>query len=443
MTFEATAPNSSLPPGPGGPRLLQTTRFLLQPTRFLKHNAARFGDYFTVHLPERTIIISSDPEAVKAAFTGPSDELLAGVGNNVLLPILGQGSLLLLDGPEHLRQRKLLLPAFHGERIQAFGELIAEATTRHVSRWPLGHSFAAQPSMQAITLEVIMRAVFGVRDRDEARRMAAPLGALLNELSSRRRLLALQLGDSSNPRPGSAWARMRRLTSLADAVIYEQIRARRQRPGDTNDVLGLLLAATDEHGQELSDRELRDELMTMLLAGHETTATALAWSLELLSRHPDVFDQLAAEDADPAAAGTYLEAVVNESLRLRPVVPAVARYLKTPQRIGPWSLPAGVHLTPSIYLVHRRPDLYPDPERFDPERFLGKRPGGYEWIPFGGGIRRCLGAAFALYEMRVILKTIVDNTLLAPRRRPEATTRRAIVFAPAHGGRISLVARNV
>ena len=288
-----------------------------------------------------------------------------------------------------------------------------------------------------------MRAVFGVTDDARRERISRPLRRLLDMLASRRRvlMLALTLGRSG---PRSPWGRFIALRREADELLYEEIRARRADPkGDEGeDIFSLLLAARDEDGEPLTDSELRDELMTLLVAGHETTATALAWALERLTRTPAVLDRLLAERRE--GLDEYLGAVVKETLRLRPVVPAVVRRLQAPMTFGPWDLPAGVHIAPSIYLMHRRPDIYAEPLAFRPERFLGDDPPGtYEWIPFGGGVRRCLGASFAMFEMQVVLAAVLDSVRLRPAspRTSESVTRRAITFAPSRGGRIGVGAR--
>ncbi|HEY6781210.1 MAG TPA: cytochrome P450 [Thermoleophilaceae bacterium] len=431
---------AALPPGPTQPSPLLAARFMLQPTRFLEANASRYGDAFTVQLSkDRTVVITSDPDTVKRVFTGDPEQLLAGVGNVVLKPLLGPRSVLLLDGPEHLRQRRLMLPSFHGERMRTYGEAMRDAAERHVNRWPIGSSFPTQPSMQAITLEVILRAVFGVRDDREVERLATPLRRMLDATASQARLVLLQLTKSEGASPRSPWGRFRALMAPADAVVSEQIQARRDDPqaAERDDVLSLLLAARDEDGQPLTDAELRDELMTLLLAGHETTATALSWTLERIVRHPEVLERLVAEQRD--GGDEYLDAVIKETLRLRPVVPGVVRYLTAPFQVKEWELPAGVNVAPSIYLLHRRADLYPNPLAFQPERFLDAKPGTYEWIPFGGGVRRCLGASFALYEMKIVLSTILARAKLQPvQSRDERTTRRAITYTPARGGRIQV-----
>ena len=379
---------------------------------------------------------------IKQVFTSDPTKLLAGVGNEVLRPLLGPRSVLTLDEPEHMRQRKLLLPPFHGDRMKLYGEVIADAARREIERWPVGEPFAVQGSMQAITLEVIMRAVFGVRDdRERLAQIAEPLRRLLDSMADTGRLFTLQVASSKRNGPLSPWRHFRKtLLHPASDALYEEIRAHRADPdvADRDDILSLLLSARDEDGEGLTDSELRDELMTLLLAGHETTATALSWTLERLIRHPDVLARLT-EEARAGAGDEYMDAVIKESLRLRPVVPAVARYLTEPTKLGDRVLPAGVHITPSIYLTHHNPDIYPDPHSFRPERFLERPAGTYEWIPFGGGTRRCLGATFALFEMRIVLSEVLRSFDLATTSAPsERIARRAITFSPRRGGRVQL-----
>jgi cytochrome P450 len=292
--------------------------------------------------------------------------------------------------------------------------------------------------MQAITLEVILRTVFGISDARRLEELGAPLRRILDSLGSAAWLLALQFTSSQNPRPRTPWGRVKALRAAADRILLDEISARRATGDEDDSILSLLLAARDEDDQPLTDDELRDELMTLLVAGHETTATALAWTLERLVRHPDVLARLYEEHAAGGdAGGEYLDAVIKETLRLRPVVPAVVRLLRAPVELGGWELPEGVHIGPSIYLLHRRPDIYPSPDEFRPERFLERPAGTYEWIPFGGGIRRCLGASFALYEMRVVLQTILDRVQLsASADAPERIVRRAVTFTPSDGGRV-------
>lgn len=445
--MEPVADLDELPLGPRGPRALTAARFLLRGPAFLDACRRRYGDLFTIQLSAaRTVVITADPDVAKQVFTGDPDDLHAGAGNVVLKPLLGPRSVLLLDGPEHLRQRRLLLPPFHGDRMRAYGEAMTEIAERHVAQWPVGRDFPVHRSTQAITFEVILRTVFGLDDAAQVERFGAPLRRLLDATDNPLRLLALQFTSSERGGPRSPWGRVRAMMAPADALIHEQIRERRaaadaEGRSDREDILSLLLAARDEDGRPLTDAELRDELMTLLAAGHETTATALAWTLERLVRHPDVLARARAE-VEEDGGGEYLDAVIKETLRLRPVVPGVVRKLMRPQAFGGWDLPAGVHIAPSIYLIHRRADVYPDPLAFRPERFLERTPSTYEWLPFGGGIRRCLGASFALYEMRIVLATILRHVELAPRSAAgERVRRRFVTFTPARGGRVRVAGK--
>jgi cytochrome P450 len=435
-----------LPPGPTGPGPLIFANFLLRPGGFLESAREKYGTPFTFNLSaNRTVVITDDPTIIKQVFTGDPTKLLAGVGNEVLRPLLGPRSVLTLDEPEHMRQRKLLLPPFHGDRMKLYDEVITEAARRQIERWPTGKPFAVQPSMQAITLEVIMRAVFGIR-RDGPRfdEIAEPLRRLLDSMADLRRLFVLQVASSKRNGRFSPWRKFREELLLpARAVLHDEIQAHRTAGGleKREDILSLLLSARDEDGQALTDSELVDELMTLLLAGHETTATALSWTLERLVRHPETLARLT-EEARAGEGDEYLDAVIKESLRLRPVVPAVARYLTEPTELGDRVLPAGVHITPSIYLTHYNPEIYPEPHVFRPERFIEKPAGTYEWIPFGGGTRRCLGATFALFEMRIVLAEILrELDVSTTGEKSERIARRAITFSPSGGGRIQVARR--
>lgn len=427
-----------LPPRPRLSRAMMSAGFVLRPTEFFDACRRTTGDYFTLRpAPGRTLVITADPDAVRKVFRGDPARLLAGEANIILAPLLGPRSVLLLDGVEHMRQRRLLLPPFHGEHLVGFSRTIREAARWHIAGWPRHGAFPAMQSMQAITLEVIMRVVFGVEDPRRGERLAEALRRQLKLLSSRLAVLGLMLtADGAGHGRGPLWREIHQARDQADRLIYEQIaRARAGMRRQGGDVLSMLLAARDEHGRPLSDAELRDELVTLLIAGHETTATALAWALERITREPRVLERLQQDPADER----YLDAVIRETLRLRPVVPAVARRLAAPMRFGEWLLPAGVHIAPSIYLLHRRGDLYEQPLRFIPERFLERSPGTYEWIPFGGGVRRCLGASFALMEMRVVLGEILGSVRLrASAGGGEGVLRRGVTFAPARGGRIAL-----
>jgi len=420
------------------PGLLQSFGLLTRPLPFLQRCRRRYGDVFTIRAaPYGTMVYLADPALVKTVFTGSPETFHTGEVRAVLAPVLGHHSLLLLDEDEHLAHRRLLLPPFHGERMRDYGAMMEEVAERRIAAWPADREFPSLPSMQAITLEVIMRAVFGFDDAERRERIGGPLRRLLDMVASRPRVLAMALTAGRNGTL-SPWRRFAAQRERADVLLHEEIAARRRDPDGAagDDIFSLLLAARDPDGRPLSDSELRDELMTLLLAGHETTATALAWTFERLTREPAVLDRLIAAEA--AGDDDYLDAVIKETLRLRPVVPAVVRRLQGPMEIGGWELDAGVNIAPSIYLLHRHPDLYPAPLEYRPERFLDDPPGTYEWIPFGGGVRRCLGASFAVFEMKIVIRAVLAARRLRPRpgARPEGVTRRAITFAPTRGGRI-------
>jgi cytochrome P450 family 135 len=424
-----------LPPGPRAPRAFQTARWIARPVAFLEDAQRRFGDMFTLKIAnEGTWVFISDPDAVKQVFTGDPRLLHAGEANIVLLPVLGSHSVLLLDDDAHMAQRKLMLPPFHGERMRGYEQTMAEVAARELERWPTGEPAAAWPAMQAITLEVIMRTVFGVQESERLERLGDALRDLLAFASRPARMASLAV---FGPRRVAELGLVRSVVEPADELIYEEIRARRGAPdlAERDDVLSLLLQARHDDGTEMSDRELRDELMTLLMAGHETSATALAWALDALSHHPHALARLR-EEVD-SGEEDYLDAVVKETLRLRPVIALVLRRLLEPMEIGGRVLPAGVNVAPCIYLLHRRADVYDEPRAFRPERFLEKPPGTYTWIPFGGGVRRCLGASFAQFEMKVVLRELVSRLdIRAARAEPERRVRRAIVFAPRRGGEI-------
>jgi cytochrome P450 family 135 len=397
--------------------------------------ARRYGDMFTLKIAnEGTWVFVTDPDAVKQIFRGDPRLLHAGEANVVLLPVLGSHSVLLLDEDAHMAQRKLMLPSFHGERMRGYEQTMAEVATRELERWPAGEPLSAWPTMQTITLEVIMRTVFGITDTDRLRRLGDALQSSLSWTADPKRMAQLAL---LGPQRIAERGTLRKALQPTDDLIFEEIRARRDAPdlAERDDVLSLLLQARHDDGSAMSDQELRDELMTLLVAGHETSATALAWALEALARHPAVLSRL--RDEVDAGEDTYLDAVVKEILRLRPVIALVLRRLTEPMEIGGRLLPAGVNVAPCIYLIHRRPDVYPDPRAFRPERFLETPPGTYTWIPFGGGVRRCLGASFAQFEIKVVLRELVRRLDIRPANpRAERRVRRAIVFAPERGGEL-------
>lgn len=417
-------------PGPRMPRPLQALGFLTRPAPFMARQRARYGDVFEVHIAdEKPWVVLSNPAHVKQVFTGDPAVFHAGKANSVLRPLLGDHSVLLLDGDDHLRQRKLLLPPFHGERMARYGELMRDVAAREVAGWPHGVPFQVAPRMQDVTLEVIMRAVFGMREGAELDHVRALLVSLLERVTHPATFLGLALlGPERFRRLGLVRASLR----PADEALLAEFASRRDADdlAERDDILSLLLQARHEDGSPMSDQELRDELMTLLVAGHETTATTLSWAVERLVRHPEALARLR-EDLD-AGGTTYLDAVIKETLRLRPVLPVVVRELQQDVEIGGHDLPAGTRIACSITLVHRDPETYPDPGAFRPERFLERPAGTYTWIPFGGGIRRCLGASFALFELQQVLPAIVqDLELRATDPASERVARRAITLTPA------------
>ena len=431
-TIRHVSARPALPAGPPYPRALATLGWATRPMPFMDRCRERYGDVFTLRIAhEGTWVFLCDPDAVKQVFTGDPRLLHAGEANVVLLPLLGHNSVLLLDEKPHMAQRKLLLPSFHGERMQRYGELMRDVAHREMERWPIGEPLELWPRMQAITLEVIMRAVFGIEEVDRLERLRGILGRMLDWTTDPKRMLAFAL---LGPRRARGAPQLRRIVEPADEMLYEEIARRRHDPtvAERDDVLSMLVEARHENGSPMTDAELRDELMTLLVAGHETTATSLAWAVERLLRHPDKLARL----TDEVAAGEeeYLEAVIKETLRLRPVLPIVARRLQEPMELAGHLLPAGVSVAPCIYLLHRRPDIYPEPRAFRPERFLEAPAGTYTWIPFGGGVRRCLGASFAQFEMKTVLGALVTRARLRPsRQRSERVRRRAITLTPEHG----------
>jgi cytochrome P450 family 135 len=427
-----------LPPGPTDSATSQMLQWVRRPLPFLDECRARYGDVFTIRWPKAPpTVMLADPDAVRAVFTGDHHELRSGEANLPLQAALGWQSLLLLDGHEHLRERKLMLPPFHGERMRAYRDTIAEVTTRDLAEWPAERPLEVAPRMRAITLEVIMRNVFGVDELGRLRRLERALVRLLDSITSPFRLAVLLLLTPAGPTV-RAWQRVAPTIRRVNALLYEEIARSRADPRleDREDILALLVRARDEDGAPMTDTHLRDELMTLLVAGHETTATALAWAIERLARHPEMQDRLAAE-ALANDGDSYADAVAKETLRVRTVLPFAIRQLATPQRIAGFDLPAGVRVAPSVYLVHRDPEVYPEPDRFRPERFLEQPAGTYTWIPFGGGTRRCLGGAFALFEMKTVLSVLVAAGRVRPAvEGDEPPARRGVTITPAHGGQV-------
>jgi cytochrome P450 len=412
-------------------------RFALAPLNTLRAWQARYGDLFTVRLTAfGTGVYVADPAAIRELFTGDQSDLLAGEANSFMEPVLGPKSVLILDGAEHMRQRKLLLPPFQGSRVASFRSVIREAAEREIAGWRPGTRVVLRQRMRALTFEVICRAVFGVTEAERVARLRAALVAVID--SSPLYMLSPALRADVGPlSPGRRFVRRLR---AADALLLEEIARRREEPNleERTDVLSLLLRAVDEDGRPMTDAELRDELFTMLSAGHETTATGLSFAFDLLLRSPQVLARLRSEIED-GDGDAYLDAVVKETLRLRPVIDAAERTLTRPRLVAGWELPAGVKVYPGIALVHMREDLYPRAGEFRPERFLDDRAESYAWLPFGGGIRRCLGAALAATEMAEVLRFAIPAVELRPvRERLDPVVLRGVTLAPRHGVQVEV-----
>jgi cytochrome P450 len=433
---------NTLPPGPGSPPAVQTVNWLFRPIEFMNSCRRRHGDAFSVKFLgfQTPMVMVSDPEAIAALYKGRENGLPPG-RTIALEPVMGPRSVLLLEGEDHIARRKLMLPPFHGERMRAYRPVVEEIVGREIDSWPLNSAFAIHPRMQAVTLEVILRVVFGVGDPERLARLRTLLSDLLRSSSSPalqvRVLVARRLGRSGPLQD------LRRLNDEVDGLLAAEIAERRADPklDGRSDILSQLVMSRFEDGGAMDDAEIRDQLMTLLLAGHETTATALGWTFDLLLRNPAALARLR-EELD-SGGEEYLRAVITESLRLRPVIPIAGRRLRSELRVNGFTLPEGTDVTPAIWLTHTRSDLYPDPLAFRPERFVDNAPETYGWIPFGGGVRRCLGAAFAEFEMRVVLREVLGRCQLrAERRPPERIARRNITFSPRHGTPVAVTKRS-
>ena len=440
----STAPR--LPPGPG---IIETINFVRNPFRFMDDCARRYGDWFTVRVPGVSpFIFTSDPVAVREVFLGDPEQLHAGKANRPLGAFMGEKSVLFLDGAAHLHDRRLILPAFQGERMKAYGGLMRTIAREEIARFPVGDSFAIHPRMRSITFDVIMRAVFGLDDSTDAARLKDALRRFFAVSTGRFGALLQLPAMQIDLGYWSPWGRIVRLNREVEALMFAEFARRREenRTG-REDILSMLLLARDETGAPMSDRVLRDEMMTLILAGHETTAASLAWAINRLVSNPEVMETARAEivtaspDTDPNSL-KYLEAVINETMRLDTVVPNVGRELQAPMKIAGRDLPKGVVLASCIYLTHRRADLWPEPERFNPARFLDARPNPYRFFPFGGGTRRCIGAAFATYQMKVVLSELLRSVELAPASGYVAKPiRSSIALAPSEGMPVKVIGR--
>lgn len=452
MRTPRPAPLEKLPPGPRAPALWQLGRWLHDPIGLMEECGRRHGDAFTLDLWKvgRRCVYFSAPAAVREIFTASPARLQGGESNAILEPFVGRTSVFLLDGARHDHQRRLLMPPFHGERMRAYFRVIRDALDAEVDTWSPAAPVTFQTAMGRVTLDVMLRAVFGLRQPAAIERFRSTFARLARDASSPWllvRALQVDLG------PRSPWGRVVRFKEEFDAFLRQELAACRRSGGEgREDVLALLVAARDEHGEPMTDEELRDQLVTLLLAGHETTATQLAWTLDAILRRPPLLARLRAElrevtggaelAADHLPQLRLLDATLHESMRLTPTVANTVRVLRQPTRIGGWDLPAGVEVVPCIHLTHRRADVWPDPETFDPDRFLARKPGPYELYPFGGGGRRCVGMAFALYEMRVVMARLLSRVELAAAAGPAPRPiRRGVTIAPAGGVSVQIVGR--
>ena len=427
-----------LPPGPRVPGPWQATRYLFRPLPFIEELHRRFGSRVTMRLTGLgTFVLLSEPDDAKRVLTAPADVLRGGEVNEILEPLVGSRSLLRLDGDEHRRERRLMLPPFHGERVTGAGwrEVVAEATRARMTSWRPGQRLRLHGEFQAITLEVIARAVFGLDAGARSDRLKRQL----------KRVIEMTAG---NVRAGVYGALMplNRVVPLAslnpvlrrmDSLLFAELEDRARDPSleSRSDIASMLLLARDEDGRPISRRHVRDELVTLLSAGHDTTATALAWTFERLVRHPDAAERAASGDEE------YVAATVHEGLRVRSVLPFTTRGTAVPFELDGLTVPAGVILCPGIHMINHRADLYPQPRAFRPERFLDRKPETYSWLPFGGGERRCLGASFAMMEMREVIATVLQTARLRPvDPRPEGVRRRGITLAPRRGALVEVEA---
>jgi cytochrome P450 len=421
------------------PSALQAVGWTWRSLPFMERCQGRYGDVFTLRIRHGgTWVLVCDPEDVKRVFTAAPERLGVGEANTLLGPVLGPRSVMLLEEPQHMTRRRLMLPQFHGRRMESYGEMMAEVARRAVAQWPTDRPFELWPRMQAITLEAVMRVVFGPEPTDSTRRLQGLLRELTDRMNAPRRLTLLAL---LGPRSMVGDPEFRAAMDLVEAVALEEVRKRRAEGEDSEreDIVSMLAHAHYEDGSPMTARDLRDELITLLLDG--PTSTSLAWVFERLLRHPDRLARLR-EEVREGEDDAYLDAVMKETLRLCPPVPIVVRKLLEPMELGSYTVPAGAMVAPCIHLVHRREDVYPHPRRFMPERWLERSAGTYTWIPFGGGVRRCLAASFALMEMKRVVATVLEEVEMeAVQARSEQITKSAISYSPGERGLVRITRR--
>jgi cytochrome P450 len=436
-----------MPPALGPARLLQTIKFGIRPLSFMLAPSRRLGDVWQLNLLSRDepMVVTCHPDHVQSLFKARPEDAPSLTGESPLRPILGPNSVLTLVGERHMRERKLLLPPFHGDAVKRYVQMISETIEREIDRWPVGQPFALAPRMQAVTLDVIMAGVFGIEGRPEPGTPEHRIRETIRRLQRLSTRPAWQLIELFNLGRAEPRGPMRVTLGFLDRQLYPAIQERRAAgPRSDGSILSLLLETTDEEGRPLSDQHVRDELISMVLAGHETTANSLAWAFERLVRSPEPYARLRelVRSANREEAEAYVEATIQEAMRVRPVIPMIVRLVKRRWQLGEYVVPADTPVAVSIVALHHRDDVYPEPHRFQPERFMDNKPGTYTWIPFGGGIRRCLGASLAMAEQRVVLAAIARRADLdAADPAPEPALQRNVTMIPRLGGRV--VARRI
>jgi cytochrome P450 len=428
------------------PKLAQTLRFSMRQIEFVFKARRELGEVFRMRgvIPGGPVI-TSHPDHVKSLFTAKPEQAPSLTGESPLRPILGPNSVLTAVGERHMRQRKLLLPAFHGEAIAQYIEMITDAAEREIDRWPVGETITLAPRMQAITLDVIMAGIFGIEGKPAPGTSEFALRREVRRAVNASTWPTSQLTELLHVGRDEAMGPLKFGLAMLDKPVYKVIRERRQAADleERRDILSLLLRTRTEEGEALTDKELRDELLTLVLAGHETTANSLAWAWERLVRNPEPHAALVEAVRRDDGAEERVEATITETMRNRPVIPIIGRRVQVPWRLGDHGVEPGTAIAMSILLVHHREDVYPDPFAFRPERWLGRKPGTYDWIPFGGGIRRCLGAALAMAEQRVVLTAMARRLdLVADRPAPERAMHRNVTMIPARGARVVIAAKH-
>lgn len=433
----------SLPPGPGRSRAVNMVKWMAKPARVMESSRERYGDMWTLRLMgDTTFVFVSEPDLIEDFFSADPDVLRAGAAHRRIgTALLGEGSLLLLDEPEHAEMKDMLMPPFKTDHVERYREGIRRVAEEEVSGWPLDEAMPMLPRMQSVALNVIMTTTFGGTEGEELQTLRDRVHNLLEWAGSPLHMGHLHLAH----RRGKAYPKgFTRVRDALDESIFGVIESRRKDPAaaERDDALSMLLQSRWSDGSPLTERQLRDQLVTLMIQGHSSTATALAWAIERLTRHPQVMERLR-EEAESNGGEEYLDAVVKETLRARPPLPiAGAREVSRPFRLGEYEIPADTLVAACIYLLHHHPRLFPDPESFRPERFLEQTPGKYEWIAFGGGHRHCIGSSFSVLQMKIVLREIALRTRMEPAEQgDEAIQRLGVAFAPKRGARVVIKER--